>query len=108
MTFVILKAKMLKLNTKKRGKNSFPSPASVHAVTIVFVCVVAQCLYDTISVHDGYVWMVYAVEHGCLYGGIVVHVLKHDVFAHLKFMVECPGAHVVTAKTTASAKSIFV
>ena len=55
---------------------------------------------------DGDGGMADAIEHIGLDGGVVEHILKDDVLAHLQSMVEPPKTHEITRETTVSANAI--
>ena len=50
--------------------------------------------------------MAYAVEHGSLHRGVVVHVLEYDVLAYLQVVVKLPVAQIVAAEAAASTEAV--
>ena len=78
----------------------------IHPLPVVFVFELPQHLEFAIHPKQGDIGMRDAVEHICLHGGIMEHVLKDDLFADLERVVELPRPHEVACQTTVSAQPI--
>ena len=59
------------------------SLALVHALPIVLVGIGAQCLDGAIGAQEGYPGVRDAIEHRCLDGRIVEHILEDDLLPDL-------------------------
>lgn len=60
-----------------------------------------------VSVAEDDSGVTYPVEHVCLNGSVVVHVLQSQSFADLQWVVEKPIAHEVARQARVSAESVF-
>ena len=67
----------------------------IHAIFVVFVAKMAQNFQFSVLFQHSYRWMADAVEHRCLYRGVMYHILENDMLTHLQLVVETPRAHEI-------------
>ena len=68
---------------------------SVHAVAVVFVCVLSEYVNFAVCAAEQYGGVVYTVEHVRFDGSVVYHVEEHYVVSRFKRTFEFPVPHVV-------------
>ena len=89
-------------------KFNFSDSESAHPVPVILVTENLIDLKLAILVQQRNAWVRNAVEHVCLYGCVVYHILEHHLVANLQWLRKLPTTHIVTAQTAVAAKTVDI